>query len=140
MSETTDTYDAAMALIGKHEGYTQFPKPDAKNTIEIGYGTNLNTRGISRGEAAYLAGNDVNRLMNWFGNFPFFQRLTTPRKAALLDMAYDLGEAGVDEFAGMLRWLDADNYEKAADEMLNSAWAKQVPNRALADALMMREG
>lgn len=140
MSETTEVFNAAMDLIVKHEGYVQFPKPDAKATVEVGYGTNLNTRGISKAEALYLAGNDVNRLMGWFSSFPFFQKLTLNRKVALIDMAYDIGEAGVDAFAAMLAALDGDNYEQAAFEMTNSLWAKQVPSRAAADALLMRHG
>jgi len=140
MGDSTIVHDTAFDLICRHEGYTQFPKPDAKNTMEVGHGTNLTLRGISRDEADYITRNDVNRLMNWYSSFPFFARLTVNRKAALLDMAYELGEAGIDDFAHMLAALDAENYEAAADAMLKSKWASQVPTRAADDAHLMREG
>ena len=140
MDDTKNVNDWAIRLIKRHEGYSKFPKPDAKNSVEVGYGTNLTFRGISLGEAGGLLENDVNRLLDWFSSFPFFARMTDRRKVALIDMAYDVGEAGIDAFTRMLAWLDAGLYDRAADEMLNSAWANEVPTRAQDDAAMMRRG
>jgi len=40
----------------------------------------------------------------------------------------------------MIAALKEDNYDKAADEMLDSLWAEQVGKRAKRLALMMRTG
>lgn len=140
MDDSVQVREAARVLIQRHEGYTQFPKSDAKGTVQIGFGTNLTLRGLSRGEADWLLIRDVQRLLGWFDSFPFFARMTVNRKVALIDMAYNLGEEGIDRFARMLAMLDEGNYERAADEMLHSVWAGEVGTRAIDDAEMMRRG
>lgn len=140
MDNSIEAKALARTIIKRHEGYTKFPKPDAKNSIEIGYGTNLTLRGISPGEADWLLMQDVNRLEGWLSSFPFFDGLSANRKAALLDMAYDVGDEGIDQFGKMIGWLLHGDFEHAALEMLDSAWAREVPSRAQDDAQLMRQG
>lgn len=140
MTDEVEAREIARRLIEKQEGYSQFPYPDTGGTLAIGYGLNLNRRGIRKPEADWLVIQEVGRLYGWFTRFDFFQKLTPNRKAALIDMAYNLGEAGLDQFSRMLAWLDAGDYASAADEMMKSEWAKELPLRAAEDAEMMRRG
>ena len=140
MDQTIDVMQTARTLIKRHEGYSRFPKPDAHGTVQIGYGLNLTRRGLDQGEADWLLIQEVRRLHDWLTSFPFFQAMSVNRKAVLIDMAYNLGEAGIDQFARMLAWLDKGDYDSAADEMLNSEWRQQVGERAVSDAELMRRG
>lgn len=53
-------------------------------------------------------------------------------------MAYQLGVDGLANFKNALANMAARRWNDAADEMLNSRWAKQTPNRAIRHAEQMR--
>lgn len=54
-------------------------------------------------------------------------------------MAFQMGGSGVRKFKKMLAALSVDDYDRAADEMLNSKWARQdTPARAQRLADVMR--
>ena len=57
---------------------------------------------------------------------------------ALGNMAYQLGASGVVGFRNMLAALLDGDRELAADEALDSKWAKQTPNRAARVAALIR--
>ena len=57
----------------------------------------------------------------------------------LIEMCFQLGTTGVSNFKNMLKGLEEKDYNKAADEMLDSKWAKQTPNRANELSNMMRK-
>ena len=56
----------------------------------------------------------------------------------ILEMVFQLGKTGVSKFKKMWEALSGQDYNKAADEMLDSKWAKQTPNRAKELAEIMR--
>ena len=62
----------------------------------------------------------------WLG----FKALSPARRDAIINMAFQLGVAGVLKFRGMLTALDLKHWQKAHDMALDSLWAKQTPNRA----------
>ena len=64
------------------------------------------------------------------GKFPFFDSLPSDCKDVLMEMCYQLGVTGVSKFKKALKAMEDGDWEKAADEMLDSKWAKQTPNRA----------
>jgi lysozyme len=73
-------------------------------------------------------------------NIPFFDRLCIPRQAVLMNMAFQLGIAGLMKFKSTLAFIEAGDYENASANMLKSLWAKQTPNRASEMAQQMRTG
>ena len=66
--------------------------------------------------------------------------LSEPRRAVLIDMAFNLGIGGLLAFTRTLAAMQAGAWVRAADEMLASRWAAQVGPRAHFLATMMREG
>jgi lysozyme len=52
-------------------------------------------------------------------------------------MVFNLGKKGLSEFKNFLTHINRKNFDAASEEMLRSAWAKQVGNRAqtLADII-----
>jgi len=48
----------------------------------------------------------------------------------MLNMAYQLGFAGFCKFKKTIAYLQEAEWEKASEEMLDSKWAVQTPNRA----------
>ena len=55
-----------------------------------------------------------------------------PEEAQLIiaNMMFNLGRPRLSKFKGMKAGVDARDWKKAADEMVDSAWYRQVPNRA----------
>ena len=55
-----------------------------------------------------------------------------PEEAQLIiaNMMFNLGRPRLSKFKGMKAGVDARDWKKASDEMIDSAWYRQVPNRA----------
>lgn len=62
------------------------------------------------------------------------------RKRALVNAAYNMGVSGLLKFQKTLWLMQHGNYKAAAQEFLNSKYAKQVPKRAERLAKMIRDG
>ena len=54
------------------------------------------------------------------------------------EMVYQMGYEGVSKFQETLRLINNENYYAASDEMLDSNWAHQTPERALRLSKIMR--
>lgn len=122
-----------------HEGFRSKPYKDTEGYLTIGFGRNLDAKGISKEEGEYLLMNDLDEAFELLFDKPYFNKLSEVRKKVLLDMAYNLNKK-LFQFKKMIAALKEDNYDKAADEMLDSLWAEQVGKRAKRLALMMRTG
>ena len=48
----------------------------------------------------------------------------------IIEMVFQLGKTGVSKFRNMWKALSALDYFTAAEQRLDSRWAKQTPNRA----------
>ena len=48
----------------------------------------------------------------------------------IANMMFNMGRPRLSKFKGMKAGVDAQDWNKAADEMIDSAWYRQVPNRA----------
>ena len=61
-----------------------------------------------------------------------------PEEAQLIiaNMMFNMGLTRLSKFKGMKRGVDSRNWQAAADEMVDSKWYLQVPNRA--DRLVVR--
>lgn len=69
-----------------------------------------------------------------------WERLNDPRRLVLVDMCFQMGEAGLSKFARTLTAIREERYADAAVFMLKSLWAKQTPARAERNAGMMLTG
>ena len=48
----------------------------------------------------------------------------------LVEMSYQMGVSGVSKFKNALKYMEHNNWTRAAEEMLDSKWHRQTPNRA----------
>ena len=123
------------------ENGRHMPYEDAVGKTTIGFGRNIEDRGITESEAQTLLWNDVELVIEQLDkNLPFFNDLSENRRYALIDMCFNLGLTRFMGFAKMLTALELKDYEKASEEALDSKWAKQVGSRANRDATMIKEG
>jgi len=71
---------------------------------------------------------------------PVFDALSDNRQAVLVSMAFQLGRDGLGKFKRFLAAVNRGNFAEAAEEMKDSRWYKQTPNRAERLRTMMRVG
>uniref|UniRef100_A0A7V2F643 Lysozyme n=1 Tax=Rhodothermus marinus TaxID=29549 RepID=A0A7V2F643_RHOMR len=124
-----------------HEGLRLKPYRDAVGKLTIGYGRNLEDVGISLEEAELMLEHDLDRAIQAAKEVvPGFDVLDEVRQAVLVNMAFNIGRAGLASFKRMRAALALGDFERAASEMLDSLWARQVGRRAQELAEMMRTG
>ena len=112
------------------EGLRLKPYRCTKKKLTIGYGRNLDARGISESEAEILLKNDIDRVVTQLKTNPIYQQLDDNRQAVLCNMCFNLGYQGLLSFKRMWAALEASDYQGAAFEMENSKWYQQVGDRA----------
>ena len=126
----------------KHEGVVLHAYEDHLGYLTIGVGRLIDERrggGITKDEAMYLLDRDIARVVNDLRKEPGFADLPATVKEALVNMAFQMGHRGVMNFRKMWAALREHDYDRAADEALDSRWAEQTPNRAHEVAEMIRE-
>ena len=110
----------------------------------IGVGRLIDKRkggGITAEEAAYLLGNDVDKVVTQLNSrLPWWTKLDDARQGVLVNMAFQMGVDGLLGFKNTLKMIEAGQYESAARGMLQSKWAQQTPSRAKRMAEQMRTG
>jgi lysozyme len=133
-----ELFAAAGQLIAQHEGYRRFPYLDTAGVLTVGVGRNLHDVGISPDEAHYLLRNDMSVALTELRKYPWFDGLPLDARVALLDMMTNLGAPRFAEFEEMITAFRLGRLSHAAAAMLDSKWAQQVGERAIADAALVR--
>ena len=59
-----------------------------------------------------------------------FDDLPSEAQQVIANMMFNMGRPRLSGFKGMKRGVDARDWNAAADEMIDSAWNRQVPKRA----------
>ena len=111
----------------------------------IGVGRLIDSRkpgaGLRPDEIDYLLRNDINdRVQALTKALPWFDRLDEARRGVLINMAFQLGTAGLLGFKSTLALVAAGKYAESAEQMLKSKWATQTPARAKRLADQMKTG
>lgn len=133
--------DKLIAMLKRHEGFRSKPYLDTVGKLTAGYGRNIEDVGISEDEAELMLSNDIKRASKAIrDNLPWAAGLNDVRRAALIDLCFQLGWLGLSKFVNTLGNMALENWEAAANELLNSRYAKQVPNRAKEISEMIRLG
>ncbi len=127
-------------MLIRQEGYRRTPYKCTAGKTTIGVGRNLEDVGLSDDEVNYLLNNDIHRVYKELDTFPFSSGLSEERYTALCSMLFQLGLARFKKFKKMLAALEEEDYEEAADQMLDSAWYRQTPVRAEELARIVRTG
>lgn len=132
------------AQLRRDEGEVLHAYPDHLGYLTIGVGRLIDKRrggGISREESTMLLCADVARIEAALDQrAPWWRSLSPPRRAVLLNMGFQLGVGGLMGFTRTLRHVRVGEWDQAADQMLQSLWARQTPERAMRLADQMRFG
>ncbi len=135
------------SLIKLHEGLSLTPYRDQNGYWTIGFGHNLDAHGesipnlITNQQAEAYLTSDINDAMQAARQIvPNFDTLNTVRQAVIVDMIFNMGQAGVSQFHDMIQAVANGDWLAASEAMADSLWAYQLPERSQQDIAMMRTG
>jgi len=139
----------------RYEGLRLKPYRCTAGKLSIGIGRNLDDCGISQSEAYVLLENDIQKCeKQLLDEIPeIYNSLDEVRQSVLLNMCISipqsrfaplrepcyLGIKGLLDFKNILAFVGAGDWERAANGMLASKWAKQVGRRAIELSELMRK-
>lgn len=123
------------------EGYCNKPYKDTVGKETIGYGRNIQDKGITISEAEKMLADDIDEVRSKLATLiPWYLELDEVRRGVLENMAFEMGSIGLLGFKQTLALVRAGQYEMASQLMLQSLWAKQTPNRAARLSVQMEKG
>lgn len=108
----------------EHEGFEEKPYQCSENVWTFGHGLTFITEDESRDIVRQRLINIRERLLE---TNPWLYGAVLE---VMTEMVFQLGWKGCHNFKKMWNALASSNYSRAADEMLDSKWAKQTPARA----------
>lgn len=117
-----------------HEGKRKFPYLDTKGNTTIGIGYNLTSRGLPETWIQTQFNDDIDFLYDKLNTtFDWFKKLSEPRQAALIDLAYNVGWKNFLLFKQMLYYIQINDFANAGNEILDSTWTADVGKQRTED-------
>lgn len=124
-------------LIQDHEDRRTVPYLDSLGIITWGIGRNVQEVPFGADELALvnqtidlMFANDLRRCRyDLVDNFPWFLTLDDARQAACIDLRFNLGPNRFRGFVKFLAAMHRADYERAAAELEDSKWFRQVGRR-----------
>ena len=127
------------AHLAKFEGYSDKVYLDSRGIKTVGYGTNIEARGLHYAVGARINSETLNRFTReditkyesicrkYITNF---DSLPDAAKEISFGLAYNVGQSGFIKFKRFRTNISARNFREATNELSQSVWAKQVKGRA----------
>ena len=117
--------------IKKHEGFVEHVYQDSLGIDTIGYGFAIKDLILDEDIAEDILMRKLEKLKrNANSRFQWLEDMPQEVQAVVLNMCYQLGVTGVSKFRKAISALQEGDWDEAANEMLDSLWARQTPNRA----------
>ena len=117
--------------IKEHEGFREKVYKCTEGFDTIGYGFAVKDLVLDKDIAEEILLRKVESLIsrvrkkfNWLDTVP------PAVQGVLVEMSYQMGLSGVSKFKKALHAMQMFQWNVAADELLDSRWANQTPNRA----------
>lgn len=125
-----DTYEQ----LKRDEGEVLHAYQDSLGYWTIGIGILIDKRkggGLRPEESEFIFRNRLKLLdAELSDRLPWISKLDPARRGVLVNMAFQMGVAGLLAFKNTLAMIQAGKYQDAAKAMLQSKWAGQTPARA----------
>jgi len=130
-------------MLKLHEGVRNHVYVCTAGYETIGVGRNISDSGLglTDEEINILLMNDIERVKKELSSsFSWFVDLDEVRQNAIIDMCFNLGLSRLNQFVKALDGMASKDYDKAADEFMDSRWSQQVGQRAVTVTEMIRTG
>tara|TARA_R110002020_G_scaffold125344_2_gene282527 strand:+ start:541 stop:951 length:411 start_codon:yes stop_codon:yes gene_type:complete len=117
--------------IKKSEGYRARAYRCTAGYLTIGYGFAIKDLELSERVCDIIAEEKEQILLKKVRRFEWFDSSPKLIQEVVKEMVFNLGYSGFKKFKKTIYYLETEQYSEAADEMLDSLWARQVKNRAV---------
>lgn len=122
------TIDIALPRVQTNEGFRARKYTDTRGHITIGYGFNIDA-GISRAAAAALLQAQLTELDSLLSEYSWYEDASEVRRSVLLELAFNMGLAGLLGFHKMLQAASGQDWMSAGMQLRQSAWFDEVGER-----------
>jgi len=117
-------------IYNDHLGYATFGIGHLVTESDPEHGSDIGTE-VSESRVVEAFEQDVQTVLSDCAIlYPDFEELPEEAQQVIANMMFNLGRPRLSAFKGMKAGVDARDWNRAADEMVDSAWYRQVPNRA----------
>ena len=117
--------------IKHHEGFVEHVYDDSLGIPTIGYGFAIKDLVLDEDIAEEILIRKLEKLKrNANSRFRWLEDMPVVIQEVILNMCYQLGITGVSKFRRAISAFQEGDWDEAANEMLDSLWARQTPNRA----------
>lgn len=131
--------EMAAALLRQHEGFSAIAYLDSEEVYTIGFGHNMESTPITNLAGNVILYDDIEQSIHFLTKaLPNFDIFSTVRQSVLIDMMFNLGPGSFDTFLKFKEALKYSNFDIASEEMIDSKWHEQLPNRVTHLAEMLR--
>ena len=140
-------------ILNFEEGYKEKPYIDTRGYPTVAGGILIGPKGAALSNYTFTVPREVGDVWKQsivkqktseISNYPdivnALKQCNDARTDIIMSMAYQMGVAGLAGFKNTLKLISTGDFKGAANGMLNSAWAKQTPNRAERHAQVMIDG
>lgn len=123
-----------MSLIDEikvHEGFRDKVYKCSEGFDTIGYGFAIKDLVLDEDIADLILQRKLEDLQERIKRkFDWFKESPNEVQDVVSNMCYQIGLSGFSKFKKTIYYLETEQYEEASEEMLDSLWARQTPNRA----------
>ena len=122
--------------IAKNEGFESKPYKCSEGVLTIGHGLTY----ITEEESLHILAGRISQLhLRLLDSQDWYKNLPPEIQGVIIEMCFQMGVYGMLKFKKMITNMKDSNWKGAADEMLDSLWARQTPNRANRLSEIVRE-
>ena len=129
-------FKALIERIGVNEGFRSKPYQCSEGVWTIGHGITW----VTEEESLHILSGRISQLhlklgekLDWYDNMP------PEIQGVVIEMCYQIGFTGFTKFKRAIAHMKNKEWQLASNEMLDSLWAKQTPNRAKQLADIVKE-
>jgi lysozyme len=137
---TLEMRQALWKMEVKNEGLRYKIYGDEKGIPTIGIGRNLAAVGLRPDEIELMFENDINACWMDLVNEAWFNALNEARQIVIIDMVFNLGWKGFQEFDTFIKFLQKEDWKGAATDLLSQRIATEEPSRTQYNAQVIEKG
>ena len=129
-------FKALIERIGVNEGFRSKPYQCSEDVWTIGHGLTW----LTEEESLNILSGRVSKLhLKLSDDLDYYDDLPPEVQGVVIECCFQMGVKGWSMFKKAIKNMQDKNWKGAADEMLDSLWAKQTPERANRLADIVRE-
>lgn len=133
----------AQKMLVSEEGKRGTPYKDSRGIFTVGIGHNCEAKPLTDEEIYFIFDNDlddsIDAACRTFGA-DLYASFGLVRQLAIVNMIFQLGEQGFNDFHATRAAIEVKDWKGAADFARQSRWARQTPKRADRVTFMLETG